>query len=188
LSEIQPLHLVTLLGSIRKGSLNAAVVRTLPELAPAGMTFSALPSVGDYPIYDADLQAEGFPAVVEEAAAAIRAADGVVIVSPEYNYSIPGGLKNALDWISRLKGQPFAGKPVAIQSVSAGLLGGARMQYHLRQSLVFLDAHVLNKPEVMIGQGTAKIDAETGKLADEPTRQFITTQLAAFADYIVRLR
>jgi chromate reductase len=188
LSDVQPLHIVTLLGSVRKGSLNAAVVRALPELAPAGMTFTALPSVGDYPIYDADLQAEGFPAVVEEAAAAIRTADGVVIVSPEYNYSIPGGLKNALDWISRLKGQPFAGKPVAIQSVSAGLLGGTRMQYHLRQSLVFLDAHVLNKPEVMIGQGQTKIDAATGKLTDETTRKFVADQLTAFAAYIARLR
>lgn len=188
MSDVQPLHLVTLLGSLRKGSLNAAIVRALPELAPPGMTFAALPSVGAYPIYDADLQAEGIPAVVEEAGEAIRAADGVVIVSPEYNYSIPGGLKNAIDWLSRLKGQPFGGKPVAIQSVSGGTLGGARMQYHLRQSLVFLDAHVLNRPEVMIGQGQTKIDPATGKLTDEPTRQFITTQLTAFAAYIARLR
>ena len=188
MSDVQPLHVVTLLGSVRQGSLNAAVVRTLPELAPAGMTFSALPSVGGYPIYDADLQAEGFPAVVEEAAAAIRGADGVIIASPEYNYSIPGGLKNAIDWLSRLKAQPFAGKPVAIQSVSGGTLGGARMQYHLRQAMVFLDAHVLNKPEVMIGQGQNKIDAATGKLTDEATRQFITTQLTAFAAYIEKLR
>lgn len=188
MSDAQPLHLVTLLGSLRKGSLNAAVVRTLPELAPEGMTFSALPSVGAYPIYDADLQAEGFPPVVEEAAAAIRAADGVLIVTPEYNYTIPGGLKNAIDWISRLKGQPFAGKPVAIQSVSGGTLGGARMQYHLRQAMVFLDAHVLNKPEVMIGQGQNKIDPATGKLTDEPTRKFVADQLVAFAAYIARLK
>jgi len=182
-----PLHLVTLLGSLRKGSLNAAVVRALPELAPAGMRFSALPSVGDYPIYDADRQAEGFPAVVEQAADAIRAADGVVIVSPEYNYSMPGGLKNAIDWLSRLKGQPFAGKPVAIQSASGGNLGGARMQYHLRQTMVFLDAHVLNKPEVMIGQAPSKVDAD-GRLVDEATRKFVADQLVAFAAYIARLK
>lgn len=181
------LHLVTLLGSLRKGSLNAAVVRTLPELAPAGMRFTALPSIGDYPIYDADLQSDGFPAVVEQAAEAIRAADGVVIVSPEYNYSMPGGLKNAIDWLSRLKGQPFAGKPVAIQSASGGNLGGARMQYHLRQSMVFLDAHVLNKPEVMIGQAPSKVDAG-GRLVDEATRKFIADQLVAFAAFIARLR
>jgi chromate reductase len=188
LSDAQPIRLVTLLGSLRQGSLNAAVVRTLPELAPAGMSFTPLPSVGDYPIYDADLQAEGFPAVVEQAGEAIRSADGVIIVSPEYNYSMPGGLKNAIDWISRLKGQPFAGKPVAIQSVSGGMLGGARMQYHLRQTMVFLDAHVLNKPEVMIGQGNAKIDAASGKLADETTRKFVSDQLVAFAAFIARLR
>lgn len=188
MSDAQPIRLVTLLGSLRQGSLNAAVVRTLPELAPAGMSFSPLPSVGDYPIYDADLQAEGFPTVVEQAGEAIRAADGVLIVSPEYNYSMPGGLKNAIDWISRLKGQPFAGKPVAIQSVSGGMLGGARMQYHLRQTMVFLDAHVLNKPEVMIGQGNAKIDAASGKLADETTRKFVSDQLVAFAAFIARLR
>jgi chromate reductase len=181
------LHLVTLLGSLRKGSLNAAVVRALPELAPTGMRFTALPSIGAYPIYDADLQAEGFPAVVEQAAEAIRAADGVVIVSPEYNYSMPGGLKNAIDWLSRLKGQPFAGKPVAIQSASGGNLGGARMQYHLRQSMVFLDAHVLNRPEVMIGQAPSKVDAD-GRLVDEATRKFIADQLVAFAAFIARLR
>lgn len=188
LSEVTPLHIVTLLGSLRKGSLNAAIVRALPELAPPGMTFSALPSVGDYPIYDADLQAEGMPAVVEEAGKALSAADGIVIVTPEYNYSMPGGLKNALDWMSRLKPQPFAGKPVAIQSASGGIFGGARMQYHLRQTMVFLDAHVLNKPEVMVGQAQSKVDAETGKLTDETTRKFIADQLGAFADFIARLR
>ena len=121
-------------------------------------------------------------------AVGLRDADALLFATPEYNYSMPGGLKNAIDWISRLKGQPFAGKPVAIQSVSGGTLGGARMQYHLRQALVFLDAHVLTKPEVMIGQGQNKIDAATGKLTDEPTRQFITTQLTAFVAYIEKLR
>ena len=81
----------------------------------------------------------------------ITAADGVIIVTPEYNYSVPGILKNALDWLSRLSPQPLAGKPVAIQTASPGLIGGARAQYHLRQSLVFLDALVLNKPEAMVG-------------------------------------
>ncbi len=125
--------------------------------------------------------------MAQQAADAIAAADGVVIVSPEYNYSMPGGLKNAIDWLSRLKPQPFAGKPVAIQSASGGALGGARMQYHLRQSMVFLDAHVLNRPEVMIGQAPSKVDAE-GRLADEATRKFIADQLVAFAAFITRLR
>lgn len=188
LTDQPSLNVVTLLGSVRKGSFNAAVVRTLPELAPPGMRFTALPSVADYPIYDADRQAEGFPAVAEQAAAAIAAADGVIVASPEYNYSMPGGLKNAIDWLSRLKPQPFAGKPVAIQSASGGNLGGARMQYHLRQTMVFLDAHVLNKPEVMIGQAASKVDAATGRLADETTRRFVADQLVAFAAFIARLR
>jgi chromate reductase len=111
----------------------------------------------------------------------IRGADGVIIVTPEYNYSVPGALKNAIDWLSRLTPQPFAGKAVAIQTASPGLLGGARAQYHLRQSLVFLDAHVLNKPEVMVGQAAAKVNGDTLELSDTGTREFIATQLKALA-------
>ena len=104
------LKVVTLLGSLRKGSFNAMVARTLPGIAPAGMEISALPSIGDIPLYDADIQQEeGFPQSVQEIAKQIREADGVVIVTPEYNYSVPGGLKNAIDWLSRLPEQPLAG-------------------------------------------------------------------------------
>lgn len=107
------LKVVTLLGSLRKGSFNGMVARTLPQLAPAGMEISALPSIGDIPLYDADVQQEeGFPQSVEALAEQIRQADGVVIVTPEYNYSVPGGLKNAIDWLSRLPEQPLSGKPV----------------------------------------------------------------------------
>ena len=93
---------------------------------------------------------------------AIRAADGVIFNSPEYNFSIPGGLKNALDWLSRVPNQPFAGKPVAIQSAANGTLGGGRMQYDLRRALQFLDAMTLGKPEIFIGNCSQKIDAKTG--------------------------
>ena len=175
------LHFVTLLGSLRKGSLNAAVARALPALAPEGVTISALGSVGDFPHYDADMQAEGFPKSVLAMAEAIQKADGLIIVTPEYNYSMPGVLKNALDWLSRMTPQPIAGKPVAIQTASPGVIGGARAQYHLRQSLVFLDAVVLNKPEVMIGQATGKVDEKTLELTDAKTREFIAGQLKAFA-------
>jgi chromate reductase len=97
------LKVVTLLGSLRKGSFNGMVARTLPGIAPAGMDISALPSIGDIPLYDADIQEEeGFPQRVQDIAQQIREADGVVIVTPEYNYSVPGGLKNAIDWLSRL--------------------------------------------------------------------------------------
>lgn len=105
------LKVVTLLGSLRKGSFNGMVARTLPGIAPAGMDISALPSIGDIPLYDADMQEEeGFPQRVQEIAQQIREADGVVIVTPEYNYSVPGGLKNAIDWLSRLPEQPLSGK------------------------------------------------------------------------------
>ena len=164
------LKVVTLLGSLRKGSFNAMVARTLPGIAPAGMAVSALPSIGDIPLYDADVQQEeGFPQSVQDIAQQIREADGVVIVTPEYNYSVPGGLKNAIDWLSRLPEQPLAGKPVLIQTSSMGAIGGARCQYHLRQILVFLDAMVMNKPEFMGGVIQNKVDPQEGKVVDQST-------------------
>src|SRR5579872_4766603 len=103
------LNVITICGSLRKGSYNAMVQRALPSLAPQGLGLTAAPSFAEFPLYNADVQtATGFPAAVNALADAIRAADGVIIVSPEYNYSIPGGLKNAIDWVSRLPNQPFA--------------------------------------------------------------------------------
>lgn len=176
------LHFVTLLGSLRSASLNAAIARSLPQLAPEGVSISALGSIADFPHYSQDVQDKGFPPAVLNMAEQIQAADGVIIVTPEYNYSIPGVLKNAIDWLSRVTPQPFAKKPVAIQTASPGQIGGARAQYHLRQSLVFLDAFVLNKPEAMIGLATSKIDPQTLTLTDEPTREFLTRQISALAD------
>jgi chromate reductase len=186
MADQKSLHFVTLLGSLRKASYNAAVARALPALAPGGVTTQPLGSIGEFPLYNADIQADGFPAPVLAMGEAIAKADGIIIVTPEYNYSLPGGLKNAIDWLSRLPAQPFAGKPVAIQSGSPGLIGGARAQYHLRQMLVFLDARVMNKPEVMVGQIMTKVDAATGELTDEATRTFIATQLEAFAAFARR--
>ncbi|HEY3588792.1 MAG TPA: NADPH-dependent FMN reductase [Buttiauxella sp.] len=183
------LKIVTLLGSLRQGSFNAMVARTLPRIAPAGMSIDALPSIKDIPLYDADMQQEeGFPATVEAIAEQIRAADGVVIVTPEYNYSVPGGLKNAIDWLSRLPEQPLAGKPVLIQTSSMGAIGGARCQYHLRQILVFLDAMVMNKPEFMGGVIQNKVDTQTGEVVDQSTLDHLTGQLTAFGDYIQRVK
>jgi chromate reductase, NAD(P)H dehydrogenase (quinone) len=183
MSDMKPLHFVTLLGSLRKASYNAAIARALPILAPDGVTIQPLGPVGAFPLYNADIQAEGFPPEVQAMADAIAKAGGLIIVTPEYNYSVPGGLKNALDWLSRLPAQPLAGKPVAIQSGSPGIIGGARAQYHLRQILVFLDAAVLNKPEVMVSHISTKVDAETGELTDQATRDIITMQLKAFAAF-----
>ena len=175
-------------GSLRKGSYNAMLAKALPELAPGDMAIRAAPSFEKFPIYNADIQhSSGFPADVTALADAVRAADGVVIVTPEYNFSIPGGLKNALDWVSRVDGQPFAGKPVAIQSASPGPLGGGRVQYHLRQSMVFLDALVLNKPEVFVANVVSKVDEKAGTLTDEMSRKFMRQQLEAFAKFIRRV-
>lgn len=182
---MQPLRFVVLLGSLRKASFHATLARSLPSLAPEGVSIELLESVGDIPHYDADVQAEGFPEPVVKMGNAIKQADAVIIVSPEYNYSVPGVLKNALDWISRLPDAPFAGKPVAIQTGSPGLIGGARAQYHLRQVLVFFDAHVLNKPEVMVGQLPGKIDQQKDEISDAATRDFIATQLVALSKMAV---
>jgi chromate reductase, NAD(P)H dehydrogenase (quinone) len=177
------LTFVTLLGSLRKGSYNGIVARALPALAPDGVTITTLGSVGALPHYDADVQAEGWPNAVTGMADAIRAADGLIIVSPEYNYSMPGALKNAIDWLSRLPEQPFRNKPVLIHSASPGVLGGARMQYHLRQSLVFLDARVFNVPEVMVSAVHTRVDEAKGELTDQGTRDFIAKHLASFAAF-----
>ncbi len=185
----EQLNVLTICGSLRKGSFNAAIARALPGLAPPEMAFSAAPSFENFPIYDVDRHnSAGVPADVNAWCDAIRAADAVVIVSPEYNWSIPGGLKNAIDWASRLKDIPFKDKPVALQSASAGQVGGARMQYHLRMALTTLDAFLFGKPEVFVNFAAKKFDEATGALTDEATKDIIRLQLAAFAKFIVRVR
>jgi chromate reductase, NAD(P)H dehydrogenase (quinone) len=179
------INILTICGSLRAGSLNRMLMNSLPEMAPDGMTITEAPSIGDIPLFNGDvLTADGVPASVTALADAVAAADGVIVVTPEYNFSVPGGLKNALDWISRLPDQPFAGKPIAIQTASPGPLGGARVQYHLRQVMVFLDAMVMNKPEVFVGLAGQRIDADSGRLSDEASRKFVTEHLAAFAAYV----
>ena len=182
------LNVITIVGSLRKASYNAALARQLPKWAPEGMTISEAPHWADLPIYNADDQAAtGFPATAVKLADAVRAADGVIFVTPEYNYGIPGGLKNAIDWVSRMKEQPFIGKPVAIQSVTGGPLGGGRMQYHLRQACVFLDALAFTKPEIFVGNAPSKFDEKTLEFKDEAGIKFIIQQLAGFEKFIRKL-
>jgi chromate reductase, NAD(P)H dehydrogenase (quinone) len=183
------INVLTICGSLRKASLNRALLNALPGLAPAGMTFNEAPSYRGFPLYDADFQSSaGIPAEVAALGNAIRAADAVVIASPEYNWSIPGALKNAIDWSSRLPEQPFKEKPVLIQSVSGGPLGGARMQYHLRMALMFLNAFVFGTPEIFVGMGQTKFDEKTMALTDEPTRKIVAVQLAAFETFVARVK
>jgi chromate reductase len=182
------MKVLTICGSLRKASYNAALVRALPALAPEGMTFTASPPIDTIPHYNHDDQnATGFPASVNAFADAIRAADGVIIVSPEYNWTIPGTLKNAIDWVSRMKEQPFKEKPVALQSCSGALLGGSRMQYHLRQCLVSLDAFIFGRPEVIVTFAPQKFDETTLELKDQVTRDMIKLQLAGFAGFVKRV-
>lgn len=179
------LTVLALCGSLRQGSYNWALQRALPALAPPDMIISPAPSYREFPLLDMDaVTGRGIPPAVAALGEAIRAADGLIITSPEYNYSMPGVLKNAIDWISRIKDQPLAGKPVLLQSAASGILGGVRGQYHLRQTLVFLDAFVMNKPEVFVGQAASRFDEKTLALVDEGTRDLVTKQLWAFAGYI----
>jgi chromate reductase len=176
---------ITICGSLRKGSYNRMLANLLPSFAPAGMKITASPTI-EMPLYNADVQAQGFPPAATALADAIRAADGVIIVTPEYNYSMPGVLKNAIDWVSRVPDQPFANKPVALQSASMGPLGGARVQYQARTIMVFLDAFVFNKPEIFIGVAHTKFDDKTGELKDEATRNIIKQQLEGFEKFVER--
>jgi chromate reductase, NAD(P)H dehydrogenase (quinone) len=184
----QRLDVLVICGSLRKGSYNAALARILPALAPAGMKLRAASSFERFPIYNFDIQnATGFPAEIVAWADAIRSADGLIIVSPEYNWSIPGGLKNAIDWVSRMKDQPFNNKPVVLQSVAGGILGGSRMQYHLRQSLTSVDALLFGRPEVIVTFAAQKFDEKTLELKDQTAIDMIKLQLAGFEKFIRRV-
>lgn len=175
-------------GSLRRASFNTMVLHAASRLVPDQVTLDIFDRLREIPPYDDDVRLEtGFPPVVTALREAIRAADALLIASPEYNYSVPGVLKNAIDWALRAPDQPFADKPVAIMGASPGLLGTARMQYHLRQCFVFLDSRVLNKPELMIGQVASKFDAD-GNLTDRPTTELIKAQLEALVVWTGRLR
>jgi chromate reductase len=158
------------------------VLNLAAEAAPESMRLDPV-EIRDIPLFDGDLLAKGFPDSVVRLRERIRRADGVVIATPEYNFSIPGVLKNVLDWISRGDDQPFAFKPVAIVSASPGPLGGARVQYDLRKVMLFMNAQVLAKPEVFIGGAAGKFGLE-GNCTDETTRKFVGDQMAAFHRWI----
>jgi chromate reductase, NAD(P)H dehydrogenase (quinone) len=157
-------------------------------LAPSGLSLRFAQSFADFPLYDADIQtASGFPSQVNAWAEAIRRADALVIVSPEYNWSIPGGLKNAIDWVSRMKDQPFKDKPVALQSAAGGILGGSRAQYHLRQCLTSIDAILFGRPEVIVTFAPQKFDDKTLELKDATAIDLVKQQLAGFEAFVRRI-
>lgn len=176
------LDILGLCGSLRRASLNRAALRTAGELMPPSMTLE-IADWRDVPVFDGDTFAQGLPASVAALRERMRRADAVLVACPEYNFSIPGGLKNLIDWLSRGEDQPWAMKPVAILSATTGPLGGARLQYDLRKVLQSLNAQLLGKPEVFIGMAGTKFDAE-GRCTDEATRTFLTSQMAAFEKWI----
>jgi chromate reductase, NAD(P)H dehydrogenase (quinone) len=168
-------------GSLRKASYNIAALRTAIALSPANVAVTVA-DISQIPPYNEDVRAQGFPPTVETLRRQIAASDALLFACPEYNYSMSGVLKNAIDWASRPPDQPFAGKPCAIIGAAAGMAGSARAQYDLRRSCVFLDMHPLNKPEVLIGQAQTKFDAE-GNLLDEVAKNLIRDLMAALAGW-----
>jgi chromate reductase len=176
------LNIVGLCGSLRAASYNRMLMQLAESLMPASMTMQQA-QWRDVPVFDADVLAKGMPPVVAGLREQVRRADGLLIVTPEYNFSIPGGLKNLIDWLSRGEDQPFAGKPVAIMSASGGPVGGARVQYDLRKVLLFVNAMTLVKPEVFVGNVATKFNAE-GQCTDETTRKFVGAQMTAFEAWI----
>jgi chromate reductase len=173
-------------GSLRKGSFNAAILSAAKELAPADADIETL-SLEGIPPYNNDMEGN-IPETVRQFKSKIKAADAILISTPEYNYSIPGVLKNAIDWASRPHGDnSFEGKPVAIMGASTGMLGTARAQYHLRQTFVYLNMRPLNRPEVFVTFAADKID-QTGRLKDEKTRDLIKKLLEELVSYARKLK
>lgn len=178
------LHILTLVGSLRRGSFNRLLFQTAVSLAPSGMTFTEA-DLRSLPLYDDDVRLEqDYPEPARALRAAIAAADGLLFVSPEYNHAVPGVVQNAIDWASRPPDQPFRGKPAAVMGASTGRMGTVRMQHGLRTTLDSLEAHTLRKPEVMIGNAREAFDG-TG-LVDEKAREVVAELMAAFAVWVRR--
>lgn len=173
-------------GSLRRGSLNRALLRAAQGLAPEGMTIDSF-ELDDVPLYNGDMEAQGDPPGVAAFKDAIRAADGVLFVTPEYNHGVPGVMKNAVDWASRPpQGSALNGKPVGIIGASPGMTGSARGQSQLRQAFEFTNSYCLPQPELLVARATDKFGPD-GELVDETTAKYLARYLAAFGDWVSRL-
>lgn len=179
------LRVLGIAGSLRAGSYNRALLRAAGELLPEGMVLETA-EIADLPAYNDDVNAQGPPPAVVELKSRIAAADALLIATPEYNYSIPGVLKNAIDWLSRPPNPPLSGKPTAIMGASTGMVGTARAQYHLRQVGVFTNMLILNRPEVLIPRAQEKFN-ERGELTDERTRDAVRRLLEALKSWTLTL-
>ncbi len=175
--------LLGICGSLRKASLNRALLQAVGDTLPEGSTLRILDGVLDLPIFNSDHEE---PAAVTLLKEAIASSDGVVFAVPEYNYSIPGGLKNALDWVSRPPPKsPLRGKPCGLVGAASGMSGTIRAQTHMRQMLVFSDSPCLTQPEVLIPRAQDRFDID-GRLTDEPTRQLLQRFGVSFAAFVAR--
>jgi chromate reductase, NAD(P)H dehydrogenase (quinone) len=183
----RPIHVLGISGSLRRASWNSGLLRAAGQLLPEGMSLEIF-DITPIPFYNQDLDTpDTVPDSVRQLKDRIRAADALLIATPEYNYSLPGVLKNAIDWVSRPpKDSPLAGKPLAMMG-AGGLFGTVRAQLHLRQVAVYTDMLPLNKPEVRIMKAWEKFDAD-GDLHDEPARQEVRALLESLAAWTRRLR
>ena len=180
------IHVLGISGSLRKGSYNTRLLAAASELLPEGMALETF-ELSPIPLYNDDVRAAGFPRPVQQFRERIAAADALLMATPEYNFSIPGVLKNAIDWASRPPDSPLNGKPIAIMGASTGNFGTARAQMHLRQVCVFCNMFPFNKPEVLVMRAQEKFDAD-GRLTDETARGLIRDLLLALADWTRRLQ
>jgi chromate reductase len=181
------LRIIGMVGSLRAGSYNRALLRAAQEMAPSTLRIEVAELV-DLPMFNADVDALGTPAAVTELRIRIRDADGMLLVTPEYNHGVPGVLKNAIDWLSQpLRGNVLEGKPTAIMGASTGMAGTARAQTQLRQSFVLTNTPVMLQPEVLVGRAQERFDP-AGRLTDEPTRRFLGLFLDQFAAWLARQR
>jgi chromate reductase len=175
------MQILGIVGSLRKDSFNKFALTALLDFLPKDVNLK-IKELKDIPLLDLEISYENFPKSVKNLEEDVRQADALIIATPEYNYSIPGILKNSIDWLSIIKDQPFQGKPCAILGASPGRLGTARAQYHLRQIGVFLNLHFLNKPEVMISEAHNKFD-KNGVLIDEQTKKHLKLMLETLIEF-----
>jgi len=182
------IYVAGLSGSLRQDSLNTKLLRAAMALLPEGLTGEIVPIDG-LPLYNADLDApaQERPAAVQRFRDALARADALVIASPEYNYSIPGGLKNAIDWASRGEDSPLVNKPIALMGATGGMWGTVRMQQAFRPVFQYLNMQPVNKPEVLVAEAPKKFDAN-GRLTDETTRRLIAQQLQALKALALRMK
>ena len=182
----KPITILGIAGSLRRQSYNRSALRAAQQLVPEGATLEIFELDG-IPAFNQDDE-QNPPAKVVELKKRVRAADALLFVTPEYNYSVPGVLKNAIDWASRPYGDnAWEGKPAAIMGASIGNIATARAQYHLRQIFVFLNVLALSRPEVMIGNAADRFD-ENGNLTDETTKGYIERLLQALVEWTRRLQ